>query len=203
MTKQNKKETRLEFPDLPVAFVISPIFGKRMDDIEELDTDLLVLTKLDHMYMGRGSARFDELLDGTISEHLRDAHMTGKKGDHQIFATTHNGIRSVLLIGLGTPGEFSRPTLCGLYRLILDTARERGIRKVTIPIFPDRLTDINLSGALAVLRCRVAETLHASGLGNLAEIELLCTPQARRYIEDGLNVSGTLCGTCFDHKITN
>lgn len=186
---------------LPTKVTIFGAFEGDWQRIESVKTDLLVITHLEHMRLGHGPQRFDELLGNRISQAVADAHFAGNLGDSLLVETADQKIKRVLIVGLGKPDTFGRPNLCGLFRMIFESARATGATKVSIPIFPGRLTDLNLKGTAAVLRCKLSLLGSQGALGDLDEVEILCAPQATRHLLSGFSVEQQLCRVCKNPKI--
>lgn len=96
--------------------------------------------------------------------------------------------------------SFGQITACSFFRLAIATAASLKARHIILPVLPRRLSEevFSLRRTGAVLRCRVEERALKNELGDLETIEIVCTPQARRYIEEGLRVAGPRCHSCSD-----
>lgn len=198
----NKQKNRFEFEGLPVTFLVNPMFGKRKSDLGSLATDLLVLDLHEHMRLGGGPKSIDTVLGGAIGRAIEAHQFAGALGDSILVERPSADIGTVLVVGVGKSGQYSRSTLCGFIGLVFETAMRLGAKKVTLPIFPGRLDEISVSGTLAVIRCRAAQFASApKGLGSIEEIEFLCAPQAQRLIAEGLAVAQQLCRSCSHPKI--
>ncbi len=187
----------------PVTITVSAVLNGTTETIDRVDTDLLVLTKLEHTILGGGPASFDVVLGGCISQKLSESHLQAHRGDSLLFTTGHEQIRNVLIVGLGSANQVGRRTICGLFEHILEKAEEIGASKVSLPIFPGRLITSNLKGTLAVLRCRMAQHYSRVDRARIKEFEILCTPQAKRHIVNGLAIHEPLCKTCPAPRITD
>ena len=205
MTKKEPLPVLNATPEgFPIAISVSAALNGKFETIGLVDTDLLVLSRLEHTILGGGPSRFDAALGGCISRKLSESRFQGNRGDSLLFSTGHERIRNVLIVGIGAACQVGRRTICGLFEHIIEKAEEIGANKVSLPIFPGRLTAPNLKGTLAVLRCRMAQhySIHA-GRPRIKEFEILCTPQAKRHIVNGLAVHHPLCPTCPAPKITD
>lgn len=189
---------------LSTLFSVHPIFHKGPEALNEVESDLLLITEMDHMKMGPGPLEFDTILGGAISRAVADQDNKGGKLGHFVIVPSPDGakIKNVLLVGIGSPGAFKRLPLCGLYNLFFEQAVAIGARRATIAIFPGRLTEFSISGLAAVLRCRLVQFASQHSLGELKEIEILCAPQAKRWVIDGLTVEKSLCSTCSEPRIS-
>lgn len=192
---------KVSISGLPVKLTIYSAFDHNLERIESVHTDLLVLTELEHMRLGPGPARFDALLDSAISKALAEDHFSGRLGNSLLIKTDNAKIREVVVVGIGKPAAFGRPSLCGLFRLVFEQAVASGAKKVTIPVFPGRLTDINLKGTAAVLRCKILQLASEGLLGSIEEVEILTSPQATRHFLLGLQVEEPLCRVCRNPRI--
>jgi hypothetical protein len=186
-----------------VNIVFNPSMGTNDDPgIENLSTDLLVLTQMSNAHMSQGTQKIDKKLGGTISKAIAAQGFTGQAAETILLdcAKFKNEQRYVLLVGLGDPAHFKGYTVCGLMRTVLETARELGVAKITMPIFPNRQTEdeLTLAGTAAIMSCRVSTF---GKLPKLEEIELFCTPQARRHLQGGLICKVPHCENCANPKL--
>lgn len=204
MSKRNKRAPRtieVSPADFPVSFKLTSAFSKHLDNLSIDETDLLVMTHMAHATFGHGMQAMDEITGGAISAAIERGEFSGEVGQHHVVATSSGPARNVLLIGLGGMNEVHRPTICGMYRMIIDEASRIGASKVTIPVFAGQMFQGNLRGVLAVMRCRIAERQRSGALGSVKEIEVLSTAQARRHILEGLKVEKQLCPVCHDPRL--
>lgn len=187
-----------------VTFVFNPSMGTNADPgIENIDTDLLVLTQMTESHMSQGMQKIDEKLDGALSKVMKEQNFSAQAGESVLVDCKDHSAASqrfVLVVGLGDLRKFKGYTVCGLMRKALETAKELGVRKMTLPIFPNRQTEqeLNLAGSGAIIACRVATF---GELPKLEEIELFCTPQARRHLQKGLFVHAPHCMVCADPEL--
>lgn len=201
-SKKSEPTVLVSAHDLPVSFKVTRAFSGHLENLTVPETDLFVMTHMRHTSFGKGTRALNSFTDGAVKDAIDASEFKGKAGEHIVFAVDNSPIKNILLIGIGSPDDVHRTTVCAMYRLIVDEAARLGARKVTIPFFPGLLIDFNYRGLLAVLRCRLGER-HASGaLGSLEEVEILCTSQARRHIVEGLKVEKQLCPFCRDPKFS-
>ena len=196
------KEICVSPEDLPVTFRVRSAFEPHLDNLEVLQTDMFLITHMEHTSFGNGILRLNELTDGAVLSNIADVGFQGLKGDFLLIEVPDNSIKNVLVVGIGSADDVHRTTICALYRLAFEQATKIGAKKITIPFFPGLLFDMNYRGMLAVLHCRIGERVRANALGDLDEIEILCTSQARKHIVDGLVVTKQLCPICRDPKLT-
>lgn len=204
MSKRSKRAPRtieVSPADFPVIFKLTSAFSEHLDDLSFDETDLLVMTHMAHATFGHGMEAMDEITGGAISAAIERGEFNGETGQLHIVATASGPARNVLLIGLGGMNEVHRPTICGMYRMIVDEASRIDASKITIPVFAGQMFPGNLRGVLAVMRCRIAERQRSGALGSLKEIEVLSTAQARTHILEGLKVEKQLCPVCRDPKL--
>ncbi len=164
-------------------------------------TDLLVLTLFQDTKLGERPAALDEQLGGAITKHMSENAFTGKLGEDSVIDLSQNPAspaKRIMLLGLGRLQDFGQPVICAAYQRILDTARNLAAKRVTLVVFPNRLTteSMNLTGLFAVLACRILRAQDAETLGSLKEVEILASHQARRSILAGLDSPCQLCSHC-------
>ncbi len=187
-----------------------PVLGKKVTLVEEfLETDLLVLTGMEGTRSGGFVRELDDRLGGALSKAKKEAGFRGVLGSHVLIDLAKQGVsparpRYILLVGLGDYKTFTLPIICGLMRLALEKAVELGVERLTLPVIPNRLSQhtINLIGTGSIIHCRVEERfmLHGS-IGNLKEVNLLCTPQAKKHLDEGLSCQTPRCPICPDPRI--
>lgn len=175
--------------------------GITANGITVTPTDLLILTLFQDTLLGDGPAALDEQLGGAITKHIRESAFEGKLGEDSVIDLSQDSAspaKRVMLLGLGRSAEFGQPVICAAYQRILDTARNLACGRVTLVVFPNRLTkqSMNLTGLFAVLACRILRAQDAETLGNLKEVEILASHQARRSILAGLDSPCQLCTHC-------
>lgn len=187
-----------------VSFVFNPTMGSKNDPgIENLKTDLLVLTQTSGSKMSEGMQRLDSSLGRALSKALMQNDFHGHTGESVLIDSGKLGGQQnyILVIGLGSYAEFNGRTVCAFMRKVLEVSKELGVEKITIPVFPNRQTEgqINLAGTAATLVCRVR--MFADELPKLKEVELFCTPQARRHLQDGLFCRTPRCMVCVNPEL--
>lgn len=183
---------------------ILPTMGRTGSlEIPEIRTDLLMLTKLAGMPLGPAPSAVDRALDGLILRKMKDADFTGEQGQHllvDLSRSSRSPQRSILLVGLGSPQKFNGKVVCQVFRLLIDKALEQGVSHVVIPFAPNRMTvgSLNLKGTAHILREVVDERLSGrkGARASLKEIQVLCTPQARKHIQDGLDIPSRHSACC-------
>jgi len=186
--------------------IVLPTMGKSGSlEVPEIRTDLLMLTKLAGMPLGPTPSAVDRALDGLIGRKMKDAEFTGEQGQHLLVdlnGGSHSARpqRAILLVGLGSAQKFCGKVACQVFRLVIDQAVEQGITQVTIPFAPNRMTvsSLNLKGTAHILREVVDERLSGrkGARASLKEIQVLCTPQARKHIQEGLDIPSRHKSVC-------
>jgi hypothetical protein len=175
--------------------------------VHEVQTDMLLLTKLAGIPLGPGPSAVDESLDGLISRKMERAKFKGDLGKFILIEVDQKAYpdcpqRYILLVGLGSPQKFSSQTVCSVFQLVVDKALELGVEHVTIPFAPNRMTvsSLNMKGMAHLLK-EVVETRMAALKGDpeLKRIQLLCSPQARKHIKAGLDIPSRHSRTCCIH----
>ena len=177
--------------------------------LQAIKTDLLVLTKLAGMELGPGPRAVDTALGGLLTQRMQERRFRGDCLEHILIDLQEEGYtdvpqRYILLVGLGSPARFCSHGTCKVFRLVLDKAVELGVDKVTIPFPPKRVTGpgLNLKGTAALLKRVVVNRFGADGEqagdGVIDTVEIVSTPQARRYIQSGLRSRAYQADDCCD-----
>ena len=187
-----------------VSFTLNPVMGTKEDPgIENLQTDLLVLTQMSCSHMSRGMSKIDAKLSGELSKTLAESKFEGKAGQTVLLdcRPIDGSQKHILVVGLGPAKNFNGKSVCALMRRTLEIANQLGVEKITMPIFPNRQTgsNLNLAGTVSTLVCRVQ--MFMDDLPKLKEIELFCTPQARPYLQNGLNGHTPRCMICLNPEL--
>ena len=184
--------------------VIAGINPAHQHGVEYDEADLLILTKALDVDLGPGPLAFDEHHDGAISKAIAANDFRGAARSHlDITLPISSGkasadLRHIVVIGVGKADRITRRSICDVFADALNLACLLKSSTLLLPIFPQRSSEgtVNLRGTGAILRCLVDEKVRRGALGQLKEIRLLCAPQAKRHLQDGLAVDRTLCGTC-------
>jgi hypothetical protein len=187
-------------------FVVSPSMGVAgAPGVEELRTDMLLLTRLAGLPLGPGPRAVDEALNGLISQKMKTMRFKGDLGQYILFdldPRVHGDRlqRYVLLAGIGSTSKFNARAACQVFGLVLDKALEEGVSRLTIPIARNRMTvgNLNLKGMAHILKEVVDDKRSRVTRPALREIELFCTPQARKFIEEGLSIPSRQNRECCD-----
>lgn len=188
-----------------VHVIVSPDLAPRaIPCFNYMQTDILVLSMLSGLAAHDFSWAVDSELNELLKDQVTQRGFSGEMGtyllvDLKALGRQRDDIRYVLICGVGFSHKFNKKAVCVVFGLGVDMARKLGVKKVTIPIPPFRLTAdrLNLKGTAAILRCRLArEAEQHEGMNLLKEVEVFLTPQAKHYFEEGLEVGGELCPGC-------
>lgn len=183
--------------NLPEVKVVAAV-GRKQDFAPLADkVELLVLTQLADSHSGPGFQAFDQHYGGALSAAVKAAHFAGHSDEH-ILVEPDNGPK-VAIFGLGKVEEMGRRRICAFFNYVLALSIELNVRSVMIPIMPHRLTagELNLKGTAAVFNCMMQSWARKpGGLRALAEVQFLCTHQAKVQLDHGLEVTRQLCATC-------
>jgi len=176
---------------MKAKFTVSPTL-KSDCGVETAQTEMLMITKIHGMALGAGPRAIDNLYDGRLSQLIEAQGFTGDVGQSVVLDLGEGHLqRYIVLVGLGTVAKFNPCTLFDVVDVALDQALARGCSKLSIPVVANRLTGLNLNlrGTSHIVRQgterRLARLRSKSGT---LEVELICTPQAKRHLEEGLNV---------------
>jgi hypothetical protein len=188
----------------------APVLGRKAKLVPEFfDTDMLVLTQTEGTRAGGYVKLLDEHLGGAIAKAKEQAGFRGVRGSSLLLDLDKEGLnparpRYIFLVGLGKYKDFALPVVCGMTRMVLEKAAELLVERVSIPIGSNRLTQesLNLIGTGSIIHCRLEERYaQHGGIGDLKELKILCTPQARKHLEEGLRCSTPRCPICPDLRI--
>lgn len=173
-----------------VRFTISPTLASE-GGMESTRTPMLMLTKIQGMGLGGGPKAIDEACDGLLSHHMEQQGFTGGLAQAvTVELGDESPQQNLVMMGLGTVGQF---TPCGLAEVIevaVDKTIEKGCNKITIPVVANRLTalSLNLRGTAHIVRQAVERKLAAVESDETFEVEFVCTTQAKRHIQQGLDI---------------
>jgi len=191
----------------PAITVIGGINPRHQHGVEYDTADLLILTKVLGSDLGAGPMAFDAHHNGAVSKAMVAANFQGNVGEHlavEVPAIEAGGRpRHIVVVGLGKADDISRRRMCALFNYSMALASEYEARSILIPIFPQRSSGavMNLRGTAAVLRCLVDQKAKSGAIASLKEVRLLCAPQAKQHLEQGIAVDHTLCNQCHIPKL--
>lgn len=184
-------------PQLPVnmpRFTFAATMGRK--SIEEIKTDLVLVTMLHRMSVpGSLKLKTPEVAE-LVKQTIKAKNFDGKSGSRLLIETSLKKTdgeagRHVLLVGLGRASCYKADTAYNVVQLLVDEAIQVGARTVTIPFVPNRMTEgcLNLKATAFKLKCAVAQRFsELDGEVSLKEIQIYCTPQAKRHIQQGLEI---------------
>ncbi len=191
----------------PAITVIGGINPRHQHGVEYDTADLVILTKVLGSDLGAGPMAFDARHNGAISKAMAAHDFQGTVGEHlavEVPAIEPGGRpRHIVVVGLGKADDISRRRMCALFNYSMALASEYKARSILIPIFPQRSSGavLNLRGTGAVLRCLVDQKAKSGSINELKEVRLLCAPQAKQHLEQGVAVDHTLCNECHIPKL--
>jgi hypothetical protein len=176
---------------------VTPVIGSaRFEGVQSVKTDLLLLPRLAGVTVNgpiTDLEALDDRLKGLITRKARSARFKGELGqslllnlDPRVFGDQPQ--RYVLLAGIGTYDKFNARAACQVFQLLVDKALELGLTQVTIPFPPKRMTGLNYKGTAHILKEVVEDRLDRVSAPSLEVVEVLCSPQARKHIEEGLHI---------------
>lgn len=155
--------------------------------------ELLVVSTYSDVEEKGWFARWDAELGGLIGKRCRKASFASALGE-QILVDVTQAVAApskkyVLVVGMGSINSQVSSMNCGLYKLALETAEKLGVQRLLLPFFPDRskLSTIAVSGTIAVLRCRVGESVRLGKIKHLKTVKLLVSGQASNAALRGLS----------------
>ncbi len=176
---------------MKAKFSVSPTL-KSDGGVESVRTPMLMLTKIQGMGLGAGPKAIDECCDGLLSQCIE---AQGFKGGLAQAVTVELGESSLqqnlVMMGLGTVSRFNPCGLAEVIEVAIDKTLERGCNKLTIPVVANRLTalNLNLRGTAHIVRQAAERKLATIESDETLEIEFVCTSQAKRHIQQGLDVA--------------
>jgi len=166
--------------------------GKSFEDgLQEHDTDMLMLTKLNGVPLGAGPRAIDQLTNGLLTQRMEATGFNAQVGEVvsiSLPAGFHQ--KHVLLVGLGTTTRFDQCTLAEAIGAAVTQAIKDGSTKLSIPVVGHRLLALrlNLRGTAHIVRNAAERVLAAHPSTARFDIEFICGPQAKRHLEKGLSI---------------
>ncbi len=178
---------------MKTQIIIKPQLNADGFFLDQVETDMLLLTRLENLALGPGPQAVDNALEGLISRKMSSKKFSGALGQHLLFDLDPRKFgerpqRFILLVGVGSPRKFCGRAACQIFRLVVDKALETGVEEVTIPFAPNRITDgaLNLKGTAHILNGVLSDNQTRLDSSPLRRVQVLCTPQARKHVEHGL-----------------
>lgn len=167
----------------------------------QCNAELLVIPRYEHSGLSAHLQALDDALGGVLSKAIADNNFHGKLGERLVVPVTKDGfaLKLVMFIGVGDRNAVQRYNLCAFYRAAIAETIEAGVKKVTLPVYPGQLSQTSLKGLLSILSCRVHYAPSAAGVSS--SVEILCTPQAKPHVEQGVESFRQLCYRCSDPSL--
>lgn len=147
-------------------------------------SELLVISTFSDVEEKGWIARWDRQLGGLIKESCSNAAFRSDLGEHLLIDGTSQvaggGAKHILVVGMGATSDQESRMTCGLYKFAIETAEKLNAQRLVFPFFPDRskLSAIAVNGSIAVLRCRVGESVLRGKVKHLKTIKLLVSGPA-------------------------
>lgn len=171
------------------------IINRLKEDIFTPDDkdELLVLSVFSDVEEKGWLTRLDKALGGAVSQAVNQPEFKGALGQHVLVDVTDkikaSGKKHLLVVGLGPVASMISRYNCGLYKYSLETAEELHAYRLIMPFLPDRgkLSALAVTGAIAVLHCRVGESVNRGRINSLKEIRLVVSAQAENAALRGIS----------------
>jgi len=189
---------------MKAKYTVNPSLKSKGPDggVDAIRTDMLLLTKVFGTGLGPGVVAFDKLLGGRISKRMEQKDFKGQLGEH-LSLKLGDGYaqKSVLVVGLGNASKYDECTLRSVIKLAVEHAIKYGYKKLSVPIVPKSQLSLSVTGTAFSIKEAVEEQLALTpgGAGTL-EVELVCTAQAKRYVEKGLSLPKRKQKLCCEAK---
>lgn len=175
-------------------FVFAADMGRR--SLDEIETDLVLLTVLTGMEVPRDLHAKSSTVGDQIKSSINASSFEGRRGESLLIetecpGTTDGASLNVLVVGLGRPEKFCAGVAQGVFQQIINEAIRLKARRVTIPFAPNRGTssNVNMKCMGFQLKQALSKCLQEHGADlALEEVQIYCTSQAKRHIEQGLNI---------------
>lgn len=179
---------------------VTPCIGRaRFEGVQTVSTDLLLLPRLAGVALNPNSGpqadhdAFDVRLNGLIARKIKSSKFKGDLGqslllnlDPRVFGEQPQ--RYLLLVGIGSADKFNARAACQVFQLMVEQSMKLGVSRVALPFPARKITALNHKGTAHILKEVVEDKLSRVRRATLQEIEVLCTPQARPHIEEGLSI---------------
>lgn len=176
--KHTYADAEIDSPSYELARFTDQVFSP------DAVTELLVVSIYGDVEEKGWFVRWDAQLNGLLSQSCQKAEFAATLGEQVLVDVTDvlnaPAKKYVLIVGLGSINDQKISIGCGLYKLALETAEKLEAQCLLLPFFPDRgkLSTIAVSGTIAVLRCRVGESVIRGKIKSVKTIKLLVSGQA-------------------------
>lgn len=171
---------------MEAKYIVTPSLGPKEDlGLENIQAELLLLTKMNGVGFGPGPKAVDQKVGGALTGTLRKEKFVGKVGESVVIDIDDQS--GIIVVGLGSSSQFEVRSLCKAVSVAVDKALELD-RRLTIPFVPDALSGIKITGQVHIIREVVAAKLSEHPEEGEFEVEFVCSRQAKRHIEAGLAI---------------
>lgn len=186
---------------MKASFVVNPAL-KGTTGLGDVQTEMLLLCTVAGTDLGPTARLVDESLNGLISRKLQGKNVdySGELGQMlSISAPKKAPAKRINIAGLGEVATLQPRNLCRAIHITVEDALKRGVTRLAIPVMANSVSQIKLKGQAKIIR-EVVESLlvteeYADRKGTF-EVELICSKQAARYLEEGLAIAPNLDAVC-------
>ncbi|MBY0359439.1 MAG: hypothetical protein K2W82_15660 [Candidatus Obscuribacterales bacterium] len=179
-------------PSMP-RFTFETTMGRRA--LDDIVTDMVLVAKLSSQRVPECLQAKTPEIGELIRQRIIDQGFEGRQGETLLVETgledsSSANQRRVLLVGIGRPEKFGAETVYKTFAILIKEAIALGVSKVTIPFIANRATEnsLNLKGMAYQLKLVLNAEAANIAASNLQEIQIFCTPQARQFIQAGLDI---------------
>ena len=177
------------------SFIFAPEMGKKC--IDEIDTDLMLITVLAGMDVPRDLRAKDCVAGDLIRKAIKSSTFEGKRGERLLLetglpTTSAPSGRHLLVSGLGRRDQFCAGAAYAVFEGLVLEALKLQVNRVTIPFTPNRGTGSCLTMKGMAHQMNLALTNCFKPVDHpvaLKEVQIYCTPQAQAHIVKGLEIS--------------
>ena len=176
---------------MKARFTVSPTIQAKEGGLAAVETDMLLLTQFRRMAFGPEMKEVDQGVCGQISKSLKAARFDGELVECvHIELDAEQPQNHVLVVGLGASSRFDACSLMRVIETAVDEAVAHGCTQLSIPLPKNRLSgsQLNLRGTAHLIRQAAVHRLSTHATNKLLKIQIVCTTQAKRFIEEGLAI---------------
>lgn len=164
--------------------------------LEGIHTDLMLVTMLSSQRVPSCLHAQSTDIGDKIRNSISDAHFDGRCGQKLLVETELPGVserypRRLLITGIGSPHTFCTEKAYTVFGTLIDEALELRVKTITVPFVANRGTGACTNLKSMAYQLKVALTERFAKLTEtppLEEIQILCSKQAKRFIEMGLAI---------------
>ena len=156
--------------------------------LEGHGTPLLLLAKFQGMALGDDLRKI--VRKPIVSQSLKSNDFSGNLGESVVIGMDgEGGPDRILFAGMGNARSFDCATIREIMTLAVKRAVEQKCDRLSIPILPNRLTStrLPLRGTVHIMKSVASSILEESPGDGVLNIEFVCTPQAKRHVQAGLD----------------